>query len=266
MSSDEDRASRSRPDPLVATLRDAGCVFAEEEAAILRGAVSTAAELAALVDARVSGRPLEQLVGWVEFGGLRLSVGPGVFVPRQRTLLLADAVITTLASRERPVFVEAFAGVAPVAAAVRSALPHATIHVMDHDEAALAHARRNLSEGAGIHHGDVLEPLPEPLRGRVDVIAAVPPYVPRGAAALLPREASGFEPEEALFGGDDGLDPARALIGQASRWLTADGRLLLELNAAQLDAAIAAGRDVGFEARVQAEPDSRTAVLELVPR
>lgn len=254
------------PDPLVETLRDAGCVFAEEEARILRAAASTRAQLAELAEARVSGRPLEQLVGWVDFRGLRLRVGPGVFVPRQRTLLLADTAIEALADSAHPVFVEAFAGVAPVAAAVCAALPHTTIHVTERQEAALAHARRNLPAEAGVHRGDVLDPLPETLRGRVDVIAAVPPYVPSGAADLLPREARDFEPAQALFGGDDGLDPARSLIARAGRWLAPTGRLLLELNEAQLGAATAAGRLAGFGARLHVSPDGQTAVLELAPR
>ena len=81
------------PDPLVDRLRAAGCVFAEDEARLLRTAADSPAELDALVARRVEGAPLEALLGWAEFCGLRIAVDPGVFVPRQRTaFLVAQAV------------------------------------------------------------------------------------------------------------------------------------------------------------------------------
>ena len=72
----------------MARLRAAGCVFAEEEADLLTVAATTPAELARLVDLRVAGRPLEQILGWAEFCGLRIEVDPGVFVPRRRSEFL----------------------------------------------------------------------------------------------------------------------------------------------------------------------------------
>lgn len=251
------------PDPLVTALREAGCVFAEEEAGVLRDASRGPDDLEALLRARVAGAPLEHLVAQVEFRGLRLSVGPGVFVPRQRTGLLADLAVAAVRAAGDPVFVEAFAGVAPVAAVVRALLPHAEVHATDVDEAALRHARSNLPRPAGVHRGEGLDGLPSRLRGRVAVIAAVPPYVPDGAAGLLPREARDFEPAAALFGGGDGLDHVRALVDRAGDWLVPGGRLLVEMSRGQLGEAAGHARHRGFIPRWHSAAGSNTAVLEL---
>lgn len=263
--------SSERPDELVAALRSAGCVFAEEEAAILRESAGSAAELGRWVSARVDGTPLEHLVGWVGFRDQRLCVGPGVFVPRQRTRLLADIAVDAVEAAGEcppqasapPVFVEAFAGVAPIAAMVRAECSRADIHVTDIDEEALRYARTNVADPVGIHVGPVLAGLPDRLRRRAAVIAAVPPYVPIGDAELLPREARDFEPSIALLGGEDGLDAARELIRQASLWIAPSGRLLLELHSAQCAEAARSGRRSGFTTAQHLAEDGQTAVLDL---
>ena len=84
------------PSPLVARLRAAGCVFAEEEAAELLAAAADPADLAVMVDRRVAGEPLETVLGWAGFCRLRVAVGPGVFVPRQRTALLVERAVALL--------------------------------------------------------------------------------------------------------------------------------------------------------------------------
>lgn len=253
-------------DPLVTALRHAGCVFAEEEASILRASAFDAAELDRLLRARVHGAPLEQLVGWVDFRGLRLQVGPRVFVPRQRTTLLADIAIDAIRSRtEFPAarFVEAFAGVAPIAASVLAEPMPVEVFATDIDAESLRHARANLGAAAGLHRCSVLEGLPTDLAGRVDVVAAVPPYVPLGEAGLLPREARDSEPPHALFGGEDGLDHARALMAQALRWLAPGGTLLLEMHGSQAAAARGAGERHGYRAEHHAAADGHTVVLRL---
>lgn len=261
-------------DPLVAALRRAGCVFAEDEAAVLRATTDDAAELDRLLRARVGGAPLEQLVGWVAFRGLRLQVGPHVFVPRQRTMLLAEAAIAEVRARIVPngpahsaehsktvQFVEAFAGVAPIAAAVRAERLPGQVHATDLDAEALRHARANLGGSAGVHTGSVLTGLPPDLQGRVDVIAAIPPYVPDTQVSLLPREARDFEPSVALFGGEDGLDLARSLIAQSVRWLAPGGALLLELHSTQVEAARHSGEEHGYRMSHEAADDGHTVVV-----
>ncbi len=153
-------------------------MFAEEEAAILVDAAGDGPELDALTARRVTGEPLEHLVGWVAFGRLRLAVGPGVFIPRQRSLRLARAAVRAARAQAHPVVLEAYAGVAPLAATVAAALPGAEVHAADIDPTALGWARMNLPERAGVHLGDRFDGLPTGLRGQVTLIAAVTPYVP----------------------------------------------------------------------------------------
>ncbi|MCK8614309.1 SAM-dependent methyltransferase [Gordonia sp. C13] len=223
-------------DPLVSALRRAGCVFAEDEAELLRRHASGADQLDDLFTRRVAGEPLEHLLGHVRFGDLRLSVGPGVFVPRQRSLLVAHEAIKAASQRTEPVVLEAFCGVAPIASAVAAAVDGAQVHAADIAADALVHARRNLPDAAQIHHGIGFDALPESLRGRVDVLAAVPPYVPDHAFGLLAPEARDHEPRRALTGGVDGLDHVDTLIVDAHTWLSGDGVLLIEMNVAQFDA------------------------------
>lgn len=218
---------------LVSRLRRAGCVFAEEEARLLRGAARDAAELERLCTRREAGEFLEHVVGSVELMGERLAVRPGVFVPRQRTALLIEQTLAALRGRERPVVLEACCGVAPVAALVARRVPGADLHAADTDRRALESARRNLPPSAALHRGDGLDALPGALMGRIDVIAAVPPYVPDHAEELMPREARDHEPQAALLGGRDGLEQVRRLTDAAPRWLAPGGQLLIEMHRAQ---------------------------------
>ena len=142
------RLSADDLDRLVRRLRAAGCVFAEEEAALLAEAATSADELEALAARRAAGEPLEQLLGWVEFCGLRLAVAPGVFVPRQRTALLVDEVVALV--RPGSVVVDLGCGVGAIAAAVLARVPGVEVYAVDVDPAAVACARRNLPAGAGL--------------------------------------------------------------------------------------------------------------------
>ncbi len=215
---------------------------------------------------RVAGEPLEHLVGWVDFGGLRLSVGPGVFVPRQRSRLLARAAVRAAAAHEHPVVLEAYAGAAPIAAAVAAALPAAEVHAADIDPGALRRAGENLPPGAGVHASACLVGLPDGLRGRIVVIAAVPPYVPDDELGLLPSDRRAHEPAIALLGGADGLDHVRELIDAAAEWLAPGGRVLVELSRRQGRAAAAAARRAGYRASYRTGPDRQTAILDLRAR
>src|SRR5688500_4783020 len=168
---------------VVARLRAAGCVFAEDEAGLLTAAAATSEQLDALVDQRVAGLPLEQLLGWAEFCGLRIAVGPGVFVPRRRTELLVRAAIAR--ARPDPVVVDLCCGSGAVGAALAAVLDIAELHASDVDPAAVAYARQNLP-GGRVHQGDLFEPLPAVLLGRVDLLVANVPYVPSDAIPLMP--------------------------------------------------------------------------------
>lgn len=223
------------PADVVARLRAAGCVFAEEEAALL-SAQATGAELAALVDRRAAGEPLEAVLGWVGFCGLRLEIGPGVFVPRRRTELLARTAVR-LAAAAAPgpaVVVDACCGVAPVATLVAHELPGAVVHAADVDPVAVGWAARNLAGRGRAWQGDLLDPLPASLRGAVDVLVANAPYVPRAAIATMPPEARLHEPHVALDGGPDGVALQRRLLAQAPAWVRPGGAVAVETSRRQV--------------------------------
>ncbi len=225
------------PSPLsrsivVARLRAAGCVFAEGEARLLLSAARTPAELAAMVDRRAAGLPLEHVLGWAELCGLRIAVDPGVFVPRHRTELLARQAAAL--ARPGAVVVDLCCGSGAVGATLVAALDDIELHAVDLEPAAVRCARRNLAAaGAQVYEGDLYEPLPAALRGRVDVLVANAPYVPTETIRLLPPEARLHEPRTALDGGADGLDVLRRVIAAAPAWLARGGSLLVETSERQ---------------------------------
>ncbi len=225
-------------DAVVAMLRAAGCVFAEDEAQLLIESAAGPAELAALLDRRVAGVPLEHVVGWVDFDGLRIEVDPGVFVPRRRTELL----VREAAARAQPgaIVVDLACGCGAVGRAVAARTP-VELYASDIEPAAVACARRNLGPiGGHVYAGDLFEPLPDRLRGRVGVLVANVPYVPTEAVSLMPPEARDHEPLVALDGGADGLDVFRRVAAEARRWLAPGGHVLMESGAEQVPAALEA--------------------------
>lgn len=231
-------ASQPSEPVLVATLRAAGCVFAEDEARLLTAAARTPGELAAMVERRAAGLPLEHVVGWAEFGGLRIAVDPGVFVPRRRTELLVREAARL--GRPGAVVLDLCCGSGAVGVALAAALGRVELHAADLDPAAVRCARRNIGAAGGrVHEGDLFDPLPVDLRGRVDLLAANVPYVPTGDVGFLPPEAREHEALIALDGGPDGLDVLRRVAAGAPGWLAPGGSLLFETSERQ--AALAAG-------------------------
>ncbi|MDQ0796719.1 putative protein N(5)-glutamine methyltransferase [Streptomyces sp. B1I3] len=216
---------------IVTTLRAAGCVFAEDEAELLLSTAPDPTELAAMVERRVAGLPLEHVLGWAEFHGMRIAVDPGVFVPRRRTeFLVSQAAALAPAGA---VVVDLCCGSGALGVALASALPGAELHAVDVEPAAVRCARRNV-EGLGtVYEGDLFAPLPVSLRGRVDVLLANVPYVPTDDVGLLPAEARIHEPRVALDGGGDGLDVMRRVAAEAPDWLAPGGSLFVETSERQ---------------------------------
>ena len=240
-------------DRLVLRLRAAGCVFAEEEAGLLAEAASSNEELEALTARRAAGEPLEPLVGWAEFCGLRLAVDPGVFVPRQRTSLLVDEASALV--RPGSVLVDLGCGVGAIAAAVLARVPGVEVYAVDVDPAAVACARRNLPPDR-VFEGDLYAGLPTRLRGEVDVVVANAPYVPTDAIALMPREARDHEHRVALDGGPDGLAVQRRVIEEAPVWLCPGGHVLVETGRSQLEDTATALRTAGLTLAVASDDES----------
>ncbi|MBK3579013.1 putative protein N(5)-glutamine methyltransferase [Streptomyces sp. MBT65] len=236
------------PASVVAALRTAGCVFAEDEARLILSAARTPDELTAMVDRRVAGLPLELVVGWAEFGGLRIVLEPGVFVPRRRTEFLVEQALAQ--APDASVVVDLCCGSGAVGAALAAALGRVELHAADIDPAATDCARRNVAPyGGHVHTGDLFAALPDALRGRVDILAANVPYVPSGEVGLLPAEAREHEPLVALDGGTDGLDILRAVATGAPDWLAPGGCLLVETSERQLPSAVEAFTRAGLTTR-----------------
>jgi release factor glutamine methyltransferase len=246
-SSPSSRSAAASPDPvsrtqsIVTRLRAAGCVFAEDEARLLITAAATPADLAVMVDRRAAGVPLEHVLGWAEFCGLRIAVDPGVFVPRRRTEFLVQQAAALGRQRRaalaevRPLVVaDLCCGTGAVGAALAARLGGVELHAADIDPAAVRCARRNVATAGGrVYEGDLDRPLPAMLRGRVDLLVANAPYVPSREVTLLPREARVHEPRTALDGGGDGLDIVRRVAGAAPGWLAPGGHLLVETSERQ---------------------------------
>lgn len=258
------RFSSSTPAPdVVARLRAAGCVFAEDEAELLAATARTPEELAAMVERRVSGRPLEHVLGWAEFLGLRLVVEPGVFVPRPRTgFLIGQAVALARDLPGTPVVLDLCCGTGAMGAALAAGLARPVeLHAADRDPAAVRCARRNLP-GGHVYEGDLYEPLPATLKGRIDLLVVSPPYVPSASVGLLPPEARLYEPLAALDGGEDGLDVVRRVIAGAPEWLAPGGHLLIETSERQAAETARAVERAGLAARATGSDDlDATAVI-----
>jgi release factor glutamine methyltransferase len=225
---------------VVTRLRAAGCVFAEDEARLLIAAAPTAAALGVMVDQRASGVPLEHLLGWADFCGLRIVVDAGVFVPRRRTeCLVREAVALAPHPADRLiVLVDLCCGSGAVGAALVAALDRVVVFAVDIDPAAVRCARRNLADQGQVYEGDLYEPLPADLLSRVDLLVANAPYVPTQEVELLPPEARMHEPRIALDGGTDGLDLLRRVAAAAPLWLAPGGSLLIETSERQASQAV----------------------------
>jgi release factor glutamine methyltransferase len=286
---------------IVTRLRTAGCVFAEDEAELLVATARTPAQLAAMVDQRVGGLPLEHVLGWAEFCGLRIAVDPGVFVPRRRTEFLVSQAVAlarqaiALAGQSavtadqsavtagqaagqpaadqpvatdgqpapsRTVVVDLCCGSGAVGAALVAALDEVELYAVEIDPAAVRCARRNLAgAGARVYEGDLFDPLPAALRGRVGVLATNVPYVPTGAMDLLPPEARLHEARVALDGGADGLDILRRVTAAAALWLAPGGALLFETSERQAPQAAGIVAGDGLIPRVVSSDELNATVV-----
>ncbi|WP_016907985.1 putative protein N(5)-glutamine methyltransferase [Streptomyces xiaopingdaonensis] len=247
-------------DTTVRALRAAGCVFAEDEARLLHAAADSAAHLDRLVTDRAAGFPLEHLLGWAEFSGLRVTVRAGVFVPRRRTEFLVERAVE--AAPEAACVVDLCCGTGALGAALARLRPAVQLHAADVDAEAVACARVNTAPFGGVvHGGDLFDALPAGLRGRIDVLLCNVPYVPTGELALLPGEARLHEDRRALDGGRDGLDVLRRVVAEAPQWLAPGGKLFSEAVERQIPAATAAARTAGLLPEVAHDEQREASVL-----
>ena len=178
----------------------------------------------ALLARRAAREPLQHLTGSAAFRHVDLAVGPGVFVPRPETELLAGWAIEAARALARPaVVVDLCTGSGAIAKAVADEVPDAEVHAVELDERALAWAERNLAgTGVDLRHGDLGTAFDD-LLGAVDVVVCNPPYIPLEAWESVAAEARDHDPHLALFSGRDGLDAMRVLERRAALLLRPGG-------------------------------------------
>jgi release factor glutamine methyltransferase len=245
---------------IVLALRAAGCVFAEDEAKLLVAEASSPEQLQELVRRRIAGEPLEVVLGWAEFGGLRIQIDPGVFVPRRRTEYLVRRAARLASSSS--VVIDLCCGSGALGAALAAAVPGIELYAADIGPAAVTCARRNLDGIGEVFEGDLFDPLPRQLKGRVELLLVNAPYVPTDEIAGMPPEARDYEPRVTLDGGADGLDVHRRVAEEAPRWLGNGGTLLIETSRRQGPLAAEIFQAAGLEPRiVHSAKRSATVVL-----
>jgi release factor glutamine methyltransferase len=182
-----------------------------------------AARFEALVARRADREPLQHLLGSTGFRYVDLAVGPGVFVPRPETELLAGWAVDRAREVHDPVVVDLCTGSGAIARAVADEVPSARVHAVEMDPAAHEWAARNLADtGVELRLGDMADAFEE-LEGTVDVLTCNPPYIPLDAWESVAPEARDHDPHLALFSGDDGLDALRVVAACAARLLRPGG-------------------------------------------
>jgi release factor glutamine methyltransferase len=241
------------------TLAKGGCVAPRAEAdALLRASNEGVGPIEELIARRLRGEPLAWITGSVSFCGVRVHVDPGVFVPRPHTQALARRAVSLLPAVG--IAVDVCTGSGAVAAVLGSAHPRAAVVATDLDPVAVACARRN---GVRAIVGNLDEPLSPSLRGRVDVMMAVVPYVPTEELHLLPRDVLANEPRRALDGGRRGTTVLVRAAEAAARWLRRGGCVLLELGGDQASEVATTLANVGLsEIRVHRDGDGQDRAIE----
>ncbi len=215
-----------------------------------------------LVAGRAARVPLQHLLGTAAFRHLELAVGPGVFVPRPETELLAGwGVEAARRTGAGCLVVDLCSGTGAVALSVAHEVPGSRVVAVERSPAALEWLRRNAAAQvrAGdapvdVVAGDVTDPqLLAGLRGRVDVVLCNPPYVPAGTA--VPPEVAGHDPAEAVFGGPDGLAVIRPVVALAAALLRPGGGVGIEHDDGHAAAVPALLRGDGRFTGVRDHPD-----------
>ncbi|WP_141013918.1 peptide chain release factor N(5)-glutamine methyltransferase [Nocardioides sambongensis] len=182
----------------------------------------------ALVARRVRRQPLQHLIGTAAFRYVELAVGPGAFVPRPETELLAGWAVDRARELESPVVVDLCTGSGAIARSLADEVPQARVHAVELSEEAFGWAARNLADtGVDLRLGDFATAFDD-LLGAVDVVVCNPPYVPLEAWESVAPEARDHDPHLALFSGDDGLDAIRVLADRGARLLRPGGVIGVE--------------------------------------
>ncbi len=198
---------------------------------------------------RLSGEPLQYILGYVEFLGLYISIGPGVLIPRPETEILAYEAITLIESRFRNIRVKILdlcTGSGCIALSISKRCQNTVVYAVDISHRAISYAKEN-KKRHGIEHLYLIEgDLFKPFCGSFDLIISNPPYIRSCDIEGLQREVKDWEPRGALDGGLDGLDFYRRIISDAGNYLKEKGVLMLELGYNQADDVSIMAKEYGF--------------------
>lgn len=209
---------------------------------------------------RASGLPLEYVLGFTKFCGIRIDVEQGVFVPRRRTELLVQQAKGV--TRLHDVIVDLCCGSGAVGATLATHFKKLSLHSVDLDPIAVRSASQNTAKlGGCVYQGNLYDALPPSLRGQVNIIVANAPYVPTDSLKLLPREARLYEPKVALDGGKDGLDLQRKVAEEAIHWLVPGGHLLVETSKMQVDQTFKIFMKSGLMTKIARDEDLDATVV-----
>lgn len=210
-------------------------------------------ELDALAKRRISGEPMQYILGYVEFYELKINVGPGVLIPRPETELLVEQVIKDRAQntedreQSKMDILDLCTGSGCIGLALAKCLSSAMVYGVDRSEAALEYAKKNKEENSitniKFYQGDLYEPV----KGmRFDLIVSNPPYIAAEEIRELQIEIREHEPIAALNGGIDGLDFYRRILAEAPQYLKAGGMVVLEIGINQAQGIKQLAEDAGF--------------------
>lgn len=183
---------------------------------------------------RAKREPFHYITGIKEFYGLPFCVRPGVLIPRPETELLVEEAISLLSSVDRPRFLEIGVGSGCISVSMLKNVPMATAVATDISPIALETAAENAVAHAVSDRLDLVrgETYAE-TSGPFEIIVSNPPYIPTGDRDSLERDVVGFEPAEALFSGEDGLDVVREIAAGAPQRLVSGGSILIEIGIGQ---------------------------------
>lgn len=189
-----------------------------------------------MVKRRLKGEPIQYIIGYVNFYGLRINVGRGVLIPRPETELLVEETIKLLRNEKSEVrsILDLCTGSGCIAIALAKHFPYADIYGVDKSDTAIQYAIRSAKENnvKNVHFikGDLFEPVKNK---KFDCIISNPPYIKRGDIQTLQIEIKDYEPIEALNGGEDGLCFYRKILKKSREFLKKDGLVVLEVGAGQ---------------------------------
>ena len=218
------------------------------------------ARFRSLVSRRATHEPIQHIVGFEEFRGLRITVTPDVLIPRPEPEGLVERALELLADGPDALVADIGTGSGAIACALAAARPDLEVLAVDQSLGALAVASDNvrrlgLSSRVRLLAGDLLDPLAS-LSGSLDMIVANPPYLPSGVISTLPAEVERFEPHVALDGGPDGMRMLRRIISQAAGFLRPGAWLVMEIGEEQAGALASLMAAEGFS-RIGARRDLR---------